>query len=125
MPDSSDERLRIAGADLMPLQEAAFRQSPLAPMAEWLQAGRAPRSADLRAAGLTADCPDPRREAGLRLARKHFIRTWGFSIPCAEAIEVLWRLGPLVEVGAGSAYWTALLHAARRRPGPSQRRPTG
>jgi SAM-dependent methyltransferase len=34
---------------------------------------------------------------------------FGFSIPCAEVLGALWKLQPIVEVGAGSGYWTALM----------------
>jgi hypothetical protein len=40
------------------------------------------------------------------------VRRYGFSIPCAEAVDALLRLGPLVEVGAGTGYWSRLLDSA-------------
>jgi hypothetical protein len=43
-------------------------------------------------------------------ARDAFIREFGFAIPCAEALEAAAGLAPLVEVGAGTGFWSALLH---------------
>lgn len=87
--------------------------SPLAHMADWVASGVAPSAAELRAQGFAG--PADAKAAGadnLRLARKAFVRDWGFAIPCAEAIAALRRLGPIVEVGAGTGAWTALLRAA-------------
>ena len=64
----------------------------------------------LRAAGLTAAGDE--NAGDLRLARKAFGREWGFSIPCEEAVSTLLSLSPLVEIGAGAGYWSALLSAA-------------
>lgn len=41
--------------------------------------------------------------------RREFIKEFGFCIPCREALDVCTSLAPLVEVGAGSGYWTKLL----------------
>ncbi|MDB5476169.1 MAG: hypothetical protein JWP49_1680 [Phenylobacterium sp.] len=108
----SEETLRLARAVYAGRLQAAFQRSPVARIADWIAAGQAPTAESLRAAGLTTRSTDPERVRELRLARKVFVRTWGFSIPCAEAIGVLSRLGPLVEIGAGSGYWTALLRHA-------------
>ena len=88
--------------------------SPLADMARWVETGSPPPAAVLRAQGLTgpqaADGPEAQT---LREVRKAFRRLWGFSIPCREAVEAFRALNhPLVEIGAGSGYWTALLRAA-------------
>jgi hypothetical protein len=45
-------------------------------------------------------------------ARDEAIRQYGFSIPCKEAVEAVATLSPLVEVGAGSGYWSRFLRAA-------------
>lgn len=108
----SEDTVRLARAAYAKLLQDHFERSPVARIAEWVEAGRAPTAESLRAAGLTTESSDPQRRRELRLARKVFVRTWGFSIPCAEAIGVLSRLGPLVEIGAGSGYWTALLRKA-------------
>src|SRR6476469_2291133 len=79
-------------------------------MAAWVRTGRPPPAAVLRDAGFT--CAGAANADDLRLARKAFVRDWGFSIPCAEAVAALRDLAPLVEVAAGSAYWSALLAAA-------------
>src|SRR5580765_6192945 len=92
------------------LQAAELARSPLAAMADWVVTGRPPPAAVLRDAGLT--CEGRENASELRLARKAFVRDWGFSIPCAEAVEALRPLAPLVEIGAGAGYWTALLRAA-------------
>ncbi|MFI4964657.1 MAG: hypothetical protein ACHP9T_04740 [Caulobacterales bacterium] len=82
----------------------------LGQMAEWVATGRPPRGETLRQAGLTAAGDE---NAGLlRLARKAFVRDWGFSIPSEEAVTALCALSPLVEIGAGAGYWSALLTAA-------------
>ena len=43
-------------------------------------------------------------------SREEFIKHAGFAIPCAEALETLHSLSPLVEVGAGAGLWSRLLH---------------
>jgi hypothetical protein len=52
------------------------------------------------------------RAARAGLARRAFMDRWGCSIPCAEAIAALRALGPLVEIGCGTGYWSALLRNA-------------
>ena len=88
--------------------------SPLADMELWVRTGAPPAAADLRARGLTGPHAEPSPDADeLRELRKAFRRVWGFSIPCREAVDALRALNrPLVEIGAGSGYWTALLRAA-------------
>lgn len=56
--------------------------------------------------------------------RDSAVREFGFAIPCVEALDEIAKLAPLVEVGAGTGFWAALL--ARRGvdivatdPGPS------
>jgi hypothetical protein len=41
--------------------------------------------------------------------RDDFIKRYGFAIPCAELLEGAAKLAPLVEIGAGSGYLTALM----------------
>jgi hypothetical protein len=105
------------------MQADALARSPLGAMADWVATGQPPPAAVLRAAGFTsfgaANADD------LRLARKAFVRDWGFSIPCAEAVEALRPLAPWVEIGAGSGYWSALLQAAGVDIAPTDAQPTG
>ena len=82
--------------------------SPLNRMSEWIKAGKAPLAAALRNAGYISTGS----KETTWVQRKGFIARWGFSIPCAEAIDLLYRLGPVVELGAGSGYWTAMVRAA-------------
>jgi hypothetical protein len=95
------------------MQDDLLAASPLCGMAGWVASGAPPDAAELRAKGFAGpDEPEGSEAQNLRLARKAFVREWGFAIPCAEAVAALRRLGPTVEVGAGSGYWTALLRAA-------------
>jgi hypothetical protein len=89
-------------------QDEKLDETPLARVGDWLKSGCAPPAADLRSAGFHRDAP---REL-TSLARKAFIRRWGFAIPCAEVVDEVSKLSPIVEIGAGSAGWTALFRAA-------------
>jgi hypothetical protein len=106
--NSKTETIAQARVIYNQLQDRALASSPLAAMDEWIVRGAAPASDDLRAVGFSAGS----ERQDLRLARRAFVRRWGFSIPCAEAIAALRGLAPIVEIGAGSGYWTALLNAA-------------
>lgn len=101
-----------ARAQFQEMRAAAMRNSPLTGMAEWVRTGAPPAAAELRAKGLAYGWPDPQRVQELQLIRRPFTWEWGFSIPCAEVVETLRRLGPLVELGAGAGCWAALLTAA-------------
>jgi hypothetical protein len=94
------------------VQDAELDNGPLAGMPLWISRGEPPSAVELRAAGLTCEGRDEATSVSLRLARKAFTRRWGFSIPCREAVETLRDLGPLVEVGAGTGYWSSLLQGA-------------
>jgi hypothetical protein len=88
-------------------QAQQLAATPLCAMADWVATGAPPPAEVLRARGFATDGPeavDPQR-----WVRKAFIRAWGFAIPCAEAVSALRGRGPLVEVGCGTGYWTALL----------------
>jgi hypothetical protein len=98
-------------------QEAMLRKSPLAGMAEWVASGRPPSAEQLRSQDFTTAGPAATEAGSLKrlelgMARKAFVRAWGFSIPCAEAVAALRELGPLVELGAGTGYWAVLLRRA-------------
>ncbi len=95
----------------------AFAASPAFGIEDWLRTGQAPPAAELRAAGLDRwRLPqhggiDARWQ--LQMARDVFVRLYGFSVPCAEAVEAIKAIGqPVLEVGAGTGYWSALLAAA-------------
>lgn len=94
------------------IQDKALAASVLADMSSWVATGDPPPAEALRAAGLVAEPRDPDTTAALRLVRGAFIRAWGYSVPCAEAVIALRKLRPLVEVGAGTGYWTAMLQSA-------------
>jgi hypothetical protein len=96
---SSAEVLLTARQRLHEHFRALLADSPLAGMPEWIATGAPPPRAALQIDGR----PD------LRWA---FNQVWGFSVPCAEAVAALVELSPLVEIGAGSAYWSAMLSAA-------------
>jgi hypothetical protein len=83
-------------------------------MGRWVETGAPPPAQALRDQGLNGpDAGDGPQAAALREVRKAFRRAWGFSIPCREAVEALKALDhPLLEIGAGTGYWTALLSAA-------------
>jgi hypothetical protein len=112
-----DERISAALDAFADLRVAALAASPLANMASWISSGAPPRAHDLRSAGLNGALAPRNASEGklhfdLRIARKAFIAEWGFSIPCMEAIDALGRYAPIVEIGAGTGYWTALLQSA-------------
>lgn len=44
--------------------------------------------------------------------RQEAVVRYSFAIPCSEAIRALVALSPLVEVGAGSGYWSGLVGQA-------------
>ena len=41
--------------------------------------------------------------------RNQFIQNLGFAIPCREALDLIANHTPLLEIGAGTAMWSALL----------------
>lgn len=92
------------------IQDRALAATPLSEMSQWIETGAAATAQSIRAFGFTSE--GLANAADLRLARKAFTRRWGFSIPCAEAIDILSDLGPLVEIGAGTGYWSALARNA-------------
>ena len=74
--------------------------SPLSDIDEWIATGKPPTLAEVGEI-----LPDSLASA--------FTWNYGFSIPCLEAVEAVRKLqAPLVEIGAGSGYWSALLRAA-------------
>lgn len=84
-------------------------------MRRWMQTGDVPRE---EAFGMDGSFrwmhESMRASSGARSEnwyeqRHRFIQEFGFAIPCAEALDACARHQPLVEVGAGSGYWSALL----------------
>jgi hypothetical protein len=84
--------------------------NPLGGIGTWVRTGAPPPAAELIAAGFTGG--NAAHAADLRYLRKGFVNAWGCSIPCREAVDALVALSPLVELGAGTGYWAALLTAA-------------
>lgn len=88
----------------------AFCASPVRDAETWVATGVSPTRRELKGQGL-----DRRRNAELRThldkARAVYVKMFGFSVPCAEAVAALRKLGPLVEIGAGTGYWSAILAA--------------
>jgi hypothetical protein len=87
--------------------------TPLSAMADWVASGDPPPAEALRSIGFSgASAPATPKSEDLEFARKAFVRAWGYAIPCREAVVALRKLGPLLEIGAGSGYWSAMLRAA-------------
>jgi hypothetical protein len=115
--ETTDPRIQAAREAYAQYQRRLLATGPLEPIADWVRSGCAPAADALRSEGLRTEGP-PETPAGviqrheLATSRKAFTQAWGFSIPCAEAVAALRGLAPLVEVGAGTGYWAALLRAA-------------
>lgn len=107
--DAEAESVTAARSVLRQVQDAALARSVLAAMPEWIASGSPPPVAELWEAGFRHD---DTRDPDAWMVRAAFHRRWGYSIPGAEAVAALLALGPMVEVGAGTGYWSALLHAA-------------
>lgn len=78
-------------------------------MPEWLSGSPLPPSNDLRAVGFVSGSLSDDEYTRLRLVRRAFVRRFGFSIPCTEAVAAVATLSPIVEVGAGTGYWSRLI----------------
>ena len=103
----TDDPVAVARRAYERFQQDALAASPLAEMGAWVASGRPPAREALRSVGFRAEAD----EGQVWLTRKPFVREWGFAIPCAEAVRALVRLGPLLEIGAGSGAWAAMLAA--------------
>jgi hypothetical protein len=44
-----------------------------------------------------------------RFARQSLVRRFSWAIPDEDALQAIIKLSPLIEIGAGAGYWTALL----------------
>lgn len=78
----------------------------------WLTTGAPPCRDLVRRHGLKKFLFAHSRFTDAFMARDAFIREIGFAIPCKEAIETVVAGGPVVEVGAGSGFWSALVAQA-------------
>ena len=107
MPEEADP---VAQARLIyeQLQDEHLANSPLGKIADWISSGKPPSAKELRDAGYVYGAA--RELTGL--IQKSFNRAWGFSIPCLEAVQTLVGLSPLIEIGAGTGLWSALLRSA-------------
>ncbi len=104
----------------------AGEAGPLGAMDRWIATGRPPSAVDLMSQGLSdhhhfGQGPPPggwdahfRHEAAIyKIRYGWFVPNFGFSIPCAEVVEAVREIGaPVVEVAAGTGYWSALLRNA-------------
>ncbi|HZZ31751.1 MAG TPA: hypothetical protein VFE10_07120, partial [Phenylobacterium sp.] len=89
-------------------EDDALAATALKDIDAWMRSGAPPAAADLRAQGFSGDGT----AETLREARQAFVRQWGFSLPCREAVTALRGFGPILEVGAGTGFWTAVMRAA-------------
>jgi hypothetical protein len=120
------DKVEAARRSLSAFRDTLLDTGPLGGMARWVETGAPPPAAQLRAAGFDGNPhADASADFDLRLTRSAFVRRWGFAIPCAEAVAALRRLGPLVEIGAGTAYWSALLRAAGHDVVATDAKPAG
>jgi hypothetical protein len=55
---------------------------------------------------------DVHRSASLHNLRDECIKEFGFALPCAELLDAMAAAQPIVEIGAGSGYMTALARHA-------------
>lgn len=74
----------------------------------WIRTGHTPRRADFG-----PEFQDDWRfcRHSMYPDRRKVIRRFGFALPCHEAIKALMKISPLVEVGAGTGAWAAILAA--------------
>lgn len=107
----------------------APKVSALDDMRSWLNGAPVPRHAELlkrwgkdflmyRDAWLTPGHLDEpfdvaesarRQSEWFRIREEQAIPEFGFSIPCAEVLDALAEHQPILEIGAGTGYWTALM----------------
>lgn len=67
----------------------------------------------LSAYHLLPACPDPLRPPfAVRRARRELRSRFAWAIPNQQALDLLVSCSPLVELGAGTGYWAALIAAA-------------
>ena len=71
-----------------------------------LRSSRAQRAEDMTRALLARDRAQLRR---LKAERNEYTHRYAYAIPTLEALEVLRKCAPLIEIGAGTGYWAWLL----------------
>lgn len=102
------------------IEEAKAGGAPvLDAMRRWLDHGRVPRLNEFLVTygtvfgnyryGLPSGRAGVRDSLANFYQRDGFIEEFGFSLPCSEALDVLERHAPILEIGAGSGYWSALM----------------
>lgn len=77
----------------------------------WLRGDPVPPRAEICAAFpyLKRRWPDFDNWERSYVERDRFISTFGFSVPCREALDLIVQHGPIVEVGAGTGAWAKLI----------------
>lgn len=75
----------------------------------WIRTGNVPRRAEFGPDFQNDWQHTPRNYIHALMGRDRVIRDFGFALPCREAIDKLKALSPIVEVGAGTGAWAALL----------------
>jgi hypothetical protein len=94
----------------MAIDAAMFAYSPISDIVTWVKTGAPPPRDELTRAGYGRGGDIfAISTTEQRAIRDTYVKLFGFALPCAEAIDALVALGPIVEVGAGSGYWSAIL----------------
>lgn len=75
---------------------------------EWLRRGAPPRAEIEPRVGRAESIPDVRESICNHLAREDWVEMVSYAIPCQEVVDYLTQT-PLLEIGAGTGYWAALL----------------
>ncbi len=81
----------------------------------WLDGGKVPSFSHFDMNGRDysdlnwADGIHPGRYKDESSARWDYIKNFGYSVPCAEALEYLRTLEPILEVGAGTGFWSLIM----------------
>lgn len=86
--------------------------TPRLDVESWLRTGITPPRHELERAGFVwrrFEFEHEFAQLSEGRGRWDFVHKWGFSIPCAEAVSTLVGLSPIIEVGAGTGGWAAVL----------------
>lgn len=75
----------------------------------WMKGAPLPARADLHALGFLRWSHRPSFGQMGFGERQKTVESFGYAIPCREALAALLCFGPWLEVGAGSGYWSAIL----------------
>jgi len=65
--------------------------------------------ANFRSSKGSQQSPSPEQWYDGYMARTQFVQEISFAVPCAEAISLIASHGPVLEGGAGTGFWAALL----------------